>query len=97
MTFSNVLLIYVSLFPVSWLLIGLIEMFIDLERASRLKLLSGLGEKIIYSGVALLSAGVYDLMTTKQAFDGLLLFISFPTAWVGMKLVHFSQERKNAY
>ncbi len=70
---------------------------LDLERAVRLKLLNGLGEKILYSGVALLYAGVYDLLNEKPIFDGLLLFISFPTAWLGMKLVHLSQERKNAY
>ncbi len=97
MSLSTILILYVSLFPVSWFLIGLVDLFIDMEKSSRLKLLGGLGEKIIYSGVALLSAGVYDLMNTKQVFDGLLLFISFPTAWAGMKLVHFSQERKNAY
>lgn len=82
-------------FPFTWFVQWAIESFLELNKSSRLKAINGIGEKIVYSAIALFSAGVYDLLKNHES-DMFLLFISAPVAWIGIKMIKISEVKQDA-
>lgn len=75
------------------MLVFSIEKFASLDVDVAKKTFAGIGEKIVYSAIALFFSGMYDFIKIEDGYDGFLIFISFPIGLFGVVLIELSTKK----
>ncbi len=90
---ETILLGYLLSIPVWILLLHTWQTLISIGKEGILKLMYSIGEKTVFSGVALLANGLYDVIFGKP-YDLIFVSMSLPLIAAGVYLVKLTQIKK---
>ncbi len=90
---TTILTVYFVSIPVWMLLIYTWETLVSLGKEGVLKLMYSIGEKTVFSAIAIASKGVYDVVRGLEHQDHLLILLSLPILAFGIYLVSLSKSK----